>query len=107
LDEGDEIESAEVIVTGLVVIYADSLEEAREMSKPFDMCPPELKPVHHLELRESSWDEQNMYQEMLMPSDKGLRFKCDSMLTGPDVPREDVPRRPNAANGSYFKPSNL
>ena len=31
-----------------------------------------------------------MYQEMLLPSDKGQRFKCDSMLTGPEVPGKEV-----------------
>jgi hypothetical protein len=93
------------MMTGIVVIYADSLDEAREMSKPFNQCPSDLKALHHVELRESTWDEQNMYQEMLLPSDKGLRFKCDSMLTGPEVPREEATSRdPIVANVSYFKP---
>ena len=88
MDEGDETKSHEIMMTGIVVIYADNLEEAREMSKPFDQC--DLKALHHVELRETSWEEQNMYQEMLLPSDKGQRFKCDSMLTGPEVPRKEV-----------------
>jgi hypothetical protein len=88
MDDGDETKSPDIMMTGIVVIFADSLEEAREMSKPFDKC--DLKALHHVELRETSWEEQNMYQEMLLPSDKELRFKCDSMLTGPEVLRTKV-----------------
>lgn len=88
LEASDDIKSKEILISGLVIIYADSLEEAHEMSFPFGECPEEH--VAHIPVRETSWDEQNMFQEMLMPPDKGLRYKCDSMLTGPDVPREEV-----------------
>jgi len=88
LDGSDEIRPKEILLNGLVIIYADSLEEAQAMSFPFGECPEEH--VAHIPLRETTWDEQNMLQEMLMPPNKGLRYKCDSMLTGPEVPREEV-----------------
>jgi FAD binding domain len=88
LDEGDEIKSTEVHVTGVVAIYADSLEEATEMSYPFNSCPFET--VMTDGLRETSWEELFMGQGLLMPPYQSLRYKCDSLLTPASAPRDKV-----------------
>lgn len=86
---GDEVQSKEVILAAAITIYADTIEEARNMSQPFDKCP--LQPMFHLPVTPTTYAELNQGQEDLMPSDQGLRYKCDSILNDPNVSRTDVP----------------
>jgi len=86
--EGDEIKSKDVIIAAAVTMYADSLEEAESMAWPFDTCP--LEPLFHLPVTETTYEILNQAQEALMPSDEGLRYKCDSILNDPNIPREEV-----------------
>jgi len=86
--QGDEIQTKDVVIAVAITLYADSLEEAKSMAYPFDTCP--LEPVFHLPVVETTFEELNKAQEALMPSDEGLRYKCDSILNDPTVPREKV-----------------
>jgi hypothetical protein len=86
--QGDEIQSKDVIIAAAVTIYADSLDEAQSMAYPFDKSP--LKPVFHLPVVETTFEELNKMQEGLLPSDQGLRYKCDSILNDPNVSRKEV-----------------
>ena len=86
--QGDEVQSTDVIIAAAITLYADSLEEAQEMVYPFDKCP--LPPLFHLPVRETSYEQLNKMQEDLLPSDQGLRFKCDSIYNDPEVSREEV-----------------
>jgi FAD/FMN-containing dehydrogenase len=86
--QGDEIQSKDVIIAAAVTIYADSLEEAQSMAYPFNKSP--LKPVFHLPVVETTFEELNKMQEGLLPSDQGLRYKCDSIYNDPHVSRKEV-----------------
>jgi len=87
--QGDEVQTKDVIIAGAITAYADSPEEAQDMVFPFNNCP--LQPLFHMPVTETNWAELNEAQENLMPSDQGLRYKCDSILNDPLVPREQVP----------------
>jgi FAD/FMN-containing dehydrogenase len=80
----DDIKSTEVVLWVQVNLYADSLEEARDMSIPFDECP--LVPLRKQELRETNWDELNGTSVLV----EGNRLKCDSILNNPEVSRKQV-----------------
>ena len=84
----DEVQSREVIIAAAITLYADSLEEAQEMAYPFDKCP--LTPLFHLPVTETNYEQLNKMQEDLLPSDQGLRFKCDTIYNAPEVSREEV-----------------
>ena len=86
--EGDEVQNKEVIIAAAITLYADSLEEAQQMAYPFDTCP--LTPLFHLPVTETNYEQLNKMQEDLLPSDQGLRFKCDSIYNDPEVSREEV-----------------
>jgi hypothetical protein len=101
--QGDEVQTKDVVLAGAVTIYADSLEEAQTMSWPFDTCP--LKPIFHLPVTETNFEELNKMQEGLMPSDEGLRYKCDSILNDPNVGRKEVFCLSELTNGCYYKHS--
>lgn len=85
---GDAITTTDAIIATDVVIYADSLEEAKEMAFPFDKC--DIKPIMHVPVIETTWEELNVFQEMLLPSDQGLRYQCDSILNDPSILRRQV-----------------
>jgi hypothetical protein len=99
--QGDEVQTRDVVLAGAVTIYADSLEEAQTMSWPFDTCP--LEPIFHLPVTETTFEELNKMQEGLMPSDEGLRYKCDSILNDPNVGRKEVTYLSELTNGCYYK----
>ena len=80
----DEIQSHEVVIDVTINIYADSLEEAREMSYPFDKSP--LEPCQKEELHQADWDEL-FGTTVLQPNN---RLQCDSILSNPEVSRKEV-----------------
>lgn len=84
----DDIQSHEVVIDVTINIYADSLEEAREMSYPFDKSP--LEPCQKEELHEADWDEL-FGTTVLQPNS---RLKCDSILSNPEVSRKEVIHHP-------------
>jgi FAD/FMN-containing dehydrogenase len=85
--KNDDIASSDIEIWCQINLYADSLEEARDMSIPFDECP--IKPLRKLELRETNWDELNGTTVLL----GGNRLKCDSILNNPEIPRKQVASR--------------
>jgi hypothetical protein len=80
----DEIKSKDIIISCQINLYADSLEEARDMSFPFDNCP--VKGAWQMSLRETNWLELNGTSVLV----EGNRLLCDSILNDPQVPRKQV-----------------
>jgi hypothetical protein len=80
----DEIVSKEIEISCQINIYADSLEEARDMLCPFDECP--IKEYTKMDFRETNWHELNGTSVLV----EGNRLLCDSILNDPAVPRREV-----------------
>jgi hypothetical protein len=80
----DEIKSKDITISCQINLYADSLEEARDMSFPFDNCP--IKGAWEMPLRETNWLELNGTSVLV----EGNRLLCDSILNDPEVPRKQV-----------------
>jgi FAD binding domain len=99
----DEIQSSQVLIMANIVLYADSLEEAKSMVYPYDTCP--IPYVAHRPPAETTYATLNADQEKFMPSNQGLRYMCDSILSDDTVSRAEVSYSPTLIIGSFSKQS--
>ncbi|EKG15964.1 hypothetical protein MPH_06785 [Macrophomina phaseolina MS6] len=91
---GDEVVSRELLLVVNCTAWADSLEEASTLLRPWAEVPNELvkRLMARVPVKETTWEELFKAQDQLNPTGNGERWQCDSIFNDPRIQKKQASR---------------
>ncbi|KAH7051198.1 hypothetical protein B0J12DRAFT_718870 [Macrophomina phaseolina] len=89
---GDEVVSRELLLVVNCTAWADSLEEASTLLRPWAEVPNELvkRLMARVPVKETTWEELFKAQDQLNPTGNGERWQCDSIFNDPRIQKKQL-----------------